>query len=348
MNSFTEKKINNVITPHLLGLVSLLSEHKGNRGFYEKQPPEVLDSLLEECRLESVEASNKMDGLIVDEDRIKALVNRNLRPKGRLEGEIAGYRDVINRIISIQKSTPITIDLILKYHMMLYKHTDVKAGVFSKTNNVVNSLNEDSDRLQLQVSHIFPNYEFLEKLVARYQYCTNNRKYPQILLIPLFIFDYLCIRPFPNGNGRVARLLTQLLLYQAGFKVIKYISLDKIIEQNRELYYGSFENSSKGWHDGEHDLEPWLRFFYNNLISAYKEFSIRVKKHKKATGGKRSHIIKFVNNYPGDFGIADIDSLCPQVSRETIRKVMQELKKQGVIDVSGKGRYARWKKTNSI
>ena len=346
MKSFSEEYLNNIkITPDLLGLINTLSEYKGKEQLYAKQSPDVLNSLLEEAKIESTESSNRIEGVIVNHDRVKALVAKNSNPRGRSEEEVAGYRDALDRIHTMYEAMPISNNVILMFHTMLYKYTNIKAGNFKKSDNkIVDRLKDGTMRVRFQPPSAFHTPEYMEKLVSGYDYFINKRNYPHILLIPLFVLDYLCIHPFSDGNGRTARLLTLLLLYQAGHEVGKYISLERIIEQSKETYYETLEMSSNGWHKGEHKPEPWLRYFYGTLIAAYKEYENRVGRFNKAAGSKRDQIIKVIKEYPGNFSISNIDKLCPQVSRETIRKVMRELKSDGIIDVSGKGRYAHWKR----
>ncbi|MBP9854441.1 MAG: Fic family protein, partial [Candidatus Omnitrophica bacterium] len=184
-------------------------------------------------------------------------------------------------------------------------------------------------------------YLYTHSLVNSFQYLLRQRNYSPLILIPLFVLDYLCIHPFQDGNGRTARLWTLLLLYQAGFTVGKYISLERIIEQSKETYYESLEKSSQNWHEEKHDPQPWLRYFYGTLLSAYKEFEARAGAVKENTS-KTKQVKDFIDRAVLPFSIADIEKEYPSISKDMIRFVIRELRDADKIYATNRGRGAKW------
>ncbi len=343
MKSFSEEYLNKIrITPQLLNLTSALSEYKGKEALYARQSRDVLEKLVEQAKVESVESSNRIEGINVKHDRVVDIVEQQSTPRNRPEEEVAGYRDALKYIHENYKAVPVSLNTISMFHQFLYKYTSQSGGEFKWEDNlIVDRLKDGSTRVRFQPPPAGQTYLYVEGLVNAYQFVSKQRNFSPLVLIPLFILDYLCIHPFQDGNGRTARLLCLLLLYHAGYKVGKYISLERIIEQSKETYYETLERSSQGWHEQKHDIEPWLHYFYGVLIAAYKELESRVGVVREEKS-KTEQIRTYVNKAVIPFSISDIEQACPNISRDMIRVVLRELRDADAIYSTGKGRGAKW------
>ena len=350
MKSFTDQYLNTIqLTPQLLSLTSKLSEYKGKEELYEKQSPDTLKRLVEVAKVESTESSNRIEGIEVAHKRVEAIVVKNSQPRNRSEQEVSGYRDALDRIHTSYTGLPVSINTILLLHEFLYKYTENPGGGFKREDNrIVDRLKDGTIRERFRPVSAELTYDSMQKLVGNFDYLMKQSHYPPLLLIPLFILDFLCIHPFSDGNGRVARLLTLLLLYQAGYRVGKYISLERIIEQSKETYYEALEKSSKGWHEGAHDIKPWQNYFYGMLLASYQEFEQRVGIIRRRSGNKRDQLIQTIREYNGKFSISNLEDVCPNISRDMIRRVLRELRDKGQIRSDGVGRNAKWFKISKI
>lgn len=343
MKSFSPEYLNKIhITPYLLNLTNALSEYKGKEELYAKQSRDVLDRLVERAKVESVESSNRIEGIDVKHDRVVDIVQQQSTPRNRPEEEVAGYRDALDYIHTNYAAVPVSLNSILMFHQFLYKYTQQPGGSFKRDDNkIVDRMKDGSIRLRFQPPPATQTYDYMNALVEQYQFISKQHSVSSLILIPLFVLDYLCIHPFQDGNGRTARLLSLLLLYHAGYKVGKYISLERVIEESKETYYETLEFSSKGWYEQIHNVEPWLRYFYGVLIAAYKEFESRVGVFRE-DGSKTDQIKAFVKKAVKPFAIAEIEQACPNVSRDMIRLVLRELRDAGKISSTGMGRGAKW------
>lgn len=350
MKSFTDQYLRTMqLTPQLFSLTNALSEYRGKEELYEKQSPETLHRLIEAAKVESTESSNRIEGIKVVHKRVEAIVVKNSQPRNRSEQEVSGYRDALDRIHTTYTGLPASLNTILLLHEFLYKHTETPGGSFKREDNlIVDRFKDGTTRERFRPVAAALTYNAMKQLVDNFNYLTRQRHYSQLLLIPLFILDFLCIHPFSDGNGRVARLLTLLLLYHAGYKVGKYISLERIIEQSKETYYESLERSSQGWHDGIHEVKPWQHYFYGTLLACYKEFEQRMGIIRRRSGSKRTQLIETIREYNGKFSISNLEVVCPNISRDMIRKVLRELRDKGQIRSDGLGRNAKWFKINML
>ncbi len=343
MKSFSEEYLNKIrITPQLMNLTNALSEYKGKEALYIRQSRDELDKLVERAKVESVESSNRIEGIDVNHDRIVDIVEHQSTPRNRPEEEVAGYRDALAYIHENYKAIPIALNTVSMFHQLLYKHTEQSGGEFKWEDNlIIDRLKDGSTRVRFTPPPASQTYLYILSLVNAYQFVSQKRNFSSLILIPLFVLDYLCIHPFKDGNGRTARLLTLLLLYHAGYHVGKYISLERIIEDSKETYYESLEKSSKGWHEEKHNVEPWLHYFYGTLIAAYKEFEARASIYREDSS-KTEKIKLFVKKAVIPFSISDLEEACPNISRDMIRMVLREMRDNGEIYVTKKGRGAKW------
>jgi len=351
MKSFTDSYLNRiVISPDMLSLISAISEFKGREDLYKgrRKRKDILEKLVAQAKVESVESSNRIEGVDVKHDRVADIVERQSSPRNRPEEEVAGYRDALAYIHENFKAIPVSLNSVTLFHQFLYKHTNQPGGEFKWEDNlIVDRLPDGTERVRFTPPPASQTYLYVENLVSSYQYILRQRNYSPLILIPLFILDYLCIHPFQDGNGRTARLWALLLLYQAGYTVGKYISLERIIEESKETYYESLERSSQGWHEEKHDPKPWLRYFYGTLIRAYKEFETRASAVREDLS-KTQQVKDFIARAILPFSIGDIQKEFPMISKGMIRRVIRELRDADKISATGKGRGAKWYKKSAV
>ena len=322
-----------------------LGEFRGRQELCERQRPEVLTSMRQVARIESMESSNRLEGVLAARERVEQLALESEAPSSRSEQEIAGYRDALGLLHEAGRKAPFQVGVIRQLHSMLYKYEAGQGGDWKSVDNSIverDSYGEVTRVRFLAVSAVETPAK-MDDLVRRHGEAVEARQVDPLIAIPLTVLDFLCIHPFPDGNGRVARLITLQLLYQSSYDVGRYISLERIIEQSKETYYESLERSSHGWHESEHDVMPWLRYFWGVLLGAYKEFEERVGQVGGGRGSKSARVREAVARRSLPFAAAEIERDCPGVSRDTIRKVLRALRDEGAIESDGKGRGAKWR-----
>jgi len=324
-----------------------LGEFRGRQELFERQRPEVLTSMGQTARIESMESSNRLEGVLAPRERVEqlALGPEGDTPAGRSEQEIAGYRDALNLLHEAGEKAPFRVGVIRQLHSILYKYEADQGGEWKSVDNSIVERDSDGrvERVRFRAVSAVETPARMDELVRFYGAAVQTRKVDPLIAIPLTVLDFLCIHPFPDGNGRVARLITLQLLYQSSYDVGRYISLERIIEQSKETYYESLERSSQGWHESEHDVMPWLRYFWGVLLRAYKEFEERVGQVGGGRGSKSQQVRDAVARRSLPFAAAEIERDCPGISRDTIRKVLRALRDEGVIESDGKGRGAKWR-----
>ncbi len=321
-----------------------IGEYQGKQELFFRQTPEILNTLQQVAIVESSESSNRLEGVTAPHDRIKALVLNSTSPKNRPEREIAGYRDALSLIHESAEYMDFTINVILQCHSMVYRYMPHDSGRWKMVDNEIVEKNPDGSikRIRFRPVSAIHTPQAMDTFAKTYKEAINQHHKEPLVVIPLAILDFLCIHPFTDGNGRVARLLTLLLLYHFGYEVGRYISLERIFEESKETYYETLEKSSRGWHQGKHDVFPWMNYFWGVLIRAYREFEERVGKIRTGKGSKTEQIRMGVNRRIGPFAISDIESDCPGISRDMIRIVLRQLRDEKAIILQGKGRGAKW------
>lgn len=334
------------ITQNLLRTIRLIGEYKGKQELFKEQSPQVLVSLQQVAIIQSTESSNRIEGVVAPLQRIKALVAQKTTPMNRSEQEIAGYRDVLDTIHANYALMPFNTGLVLQLHRDLYRFLPGEGGRWKSTDNKITETRPDGTT----VVRFEPISAFLTPTaMAQLHECFNTLWLPEsvepLLLIPTYVLDFLCIHPFHDGNGRMARLLTLLLLYQAGYEVGRYISLEQIVERSKESYYDTLYQSSIGWHDQQHTLIPWWEYFLGIVLSAYREFEQRVGLVTASRGAKRDIVFDVVARLPNQFQYADVERACPGVSRPTINRALAYLREKDQIRCIKPGRDAVWEKT---
>lgn len=337
------------ISPALLTTVRELGEHKGRQRLYQEQAPQVLETLREAAVIQSTESSNRIEGVTAPPNRLRALVEGRALPQNRSEQEIAGYRDVLRTIHASHAHIPFTTGVVLQFHRDLYQFVPGGGGRWKGSpNEITEILPDGTHRVRFATVPPHQTTEAMERLHERFNRAWEAGRIDPLLLIPTYVLDFLCIHPFLDGNGRMARLLSLLLLYRAGYEVGRYVSLELIVEETKEGYYDSLFDSSQGWHQGAHSLIPWWHYFLGVMLrSAHRRFEERIEAVTRARGAKRELIVDLVERLPGEFQVADVERGCPGVSRPTINRALADLRNAGRIQLVKGGRDATWRKSGS-
>jgi Fic family protein len=326
-----------------LATLRALGEYRGKQRLYIAQSPEVLTDLRQVAVIESTESSNRLEGVVVAASRLKSIVLKNAMPKSRSEQEVAGYRDALGLIHENTDQMPFTEGVILQLHSTMYRYMPQPGGHWKATNNdIVERHPDGSSRIRFHPVAARLTPMAMADLVARYRNALDQHLADPLVLVPLVVLDFLCIHPFPDGNGRMARLLTLQLLYHFDYAVGRFISLERIFEESKESYYETLEASSQGWHEAAHDISPWLDYFWGALLRAYKEFEERVGKIERGRGAKGDRVRADIMRRTLPFSISEVEEACPGVSRDMVRLVLRTMKTEGLIAPTGKGRGAKW------
>lgn len=321
----------------ILGLIAAIYKEAGKQEMYLKQRPEELEKLVEIAKIQSTEASNAIEGIVTTSTRIKQLVEERTMPKNRDEQEIAGYRDVLNIIHESFDVIPISQNYILQLHKILYSHmNNPMAGKTKSVQNYISATYPDG-HVETLFTPLSPyeTPEALDKICEEYNRVIGNLEVEPLIVIPIFIHDFLCIHPFNDGNGRMSRLLTTLLLYRNGFYVGKYISLEAKIAKSKDFYYATLGQSQNGWYEGISDDVPFIKYFLGTVLAAYKDFEERFSLVETKLSALEM-VRRATMNKLGRFTKQDIRELCPSLSISSIegalRKLvaLEELKKEGV------------------
>ncbi len=333
-----------------LATLRRLGEHRGKQELSVRQRPEVLESLRTVAVVESSESSNRLEGIEAPKARIEALVLHDTRPVNRSEQEIAGYRDGLNLIHELAREMALTPNVILQLHGTIYHHLPQEGGRWKMTDNeiVERGPGDKIVRVRFVPVSAVATPGYMDLLARRYRELLAEGGHEALVLIPAFILDFLCIHPFTDGNGRLARLLTLLLLYRAGYEVGRYISLERLFETTRVGYYETLEASSQEWKEGQHDPLPWVRYFWGVLLRAYGEFEERVGAIGTGRGSKTQQVRAAVGRRITPFAISQLHRECPGVSKEMIRRVLRQMRDEGLLVVEGRGPGARWKKVETV
>ena len=323
----------------ILSLIAAIYKEAGKQEMYLKQRPEELEKLVEIAKIQSTEASNAIEGIVTTSTRIRQMVEEKTAPKNLDEQEIAGYRDVLNIIHENFDAIPISQRYILQLHKILYSHmNNPMAGKTKSVQNYISATYPDG-HVETLFTPLAPyeTPEALDKICEEYNRVIGNMEVEPLIIVPIFIHDFLCIHPFNDGNGRMSRLLTTLLLYRNGFYVGKYISLEAKIAKNKDLYYNALGRSQDGWHEGMEDVVPFIKYLLGIVLSAYKDFEERfalVETKRSALEMVRCATM----NKLGRFTKQDIRELCPSLSISSIEGALRKLVASGELKREGVGK----------
>ena len=326
----------------ILNLVAKIHECKGRQDLFIRQKPVELDRLVKTAKIQSTEASNKIEGIVTTSTRIKQLFEEKTTPKNRDEDEIMGYRDVLNTIHESNEYIPIRPSYILQLHLNLLKRAGFSyGGHFKNVQNYINETKPDGT----VVTRFTPTApcdtpDAVENLCNAYEQAISNEKIDPLILIPTFVCDFLCIHPFNDGNGRMSRLLTLLLLYKNGYSVGKYISIEKQIEKTKDRYYDALEASDTGWHEEENDPTPFIRYMLQVILACYTELEERIGLMFDTGNGSTAYDIvkKYTEEKVGKFTGAEVVAHCPSIGRSSALAALKKLTEEGLIIREGSGR----------
>ncbi len=323
----------------MMEYVAIIHEMKGKQVLYLRQKPETLDKLVKIAKVQSTESSNEIEGIRTTNTRLKQLVSEKTTPKNRDEEEIAGYRDALAVIHESFEYIPLTPNYLLQLHKILYSHSALDVGgKFKTTQNYISATDSEGKQFTLFTPPApYETPDMISELCEEFNRAIAECDVDPLILIPIFIHDFLCVHPFLDGNGRMSRLLTTLLLYRSGYMVGKYISLEAKIAKNKNLYYDALELSQAEWHEGNDDPTPFIKYLLGTIISAYRDFEERMD----IVSDKDSAIAivtKAVATRIGKFTKADIVALCPSISASSVESSLKKLVRNGVTQKHGNGR----------
>ena len=337
------KKWQALLTPDIVDMMTKIHEFKGEQNLFIEANRDTLTQLVEIAKIQSTEASNKIEGIYTSDERLKKIVLDKTMPRTRNEQEIAGYRDVLATIHESYEYIPLKSGTILQLHRNLYKFSGASiGGSYKNSDNVI--AEEDSQGNKHVRFNPVPAWEApedVEKVCKAYEEAIQEGADP-LLIIPMFILDFLCIHPFNDGNGRMSRLLTLLLFYRAGYIVGKYISVEKVIEESKDTYYEALHQSSMGWHENENDYAPFVRYLLGATLAAYREFSSRVKVLTTSGLSKPERVREVIRDTLGKITKKEIMERCPDISQLTIQRTLSALQKTNEIIKIGGGRYTSY------
>lgn len=338
------KKWQQLLTPEIVTMLSQIHEFKGEQNLFIEAQSDTLTQLVEIAKIQSTEASNKIEGIFTSDERLKKLVTNKTTPRSRNEQEIAGYRDVLSTIHDSYEFIPVRPSIILQLHRDLYKFSGKSiGGAYKNADNVIAEEDNEGNRfVRFQPTPAWETPDSIEALCNAFDDAIARNEADPLLIIPMFILDFLCIHPFNDGNGRMSRLLTLLLLYRAGYIVGKYISIEKVIETTKDTYYEALQSSSQGWHEEENDYAHFVRYMLGVILSAYRDFSSRVRVLTTSGMSKPDRIREIIKDTLGKITKTEIMQKCPDISQVTVQRTLNDLIKNGDIIKIGGGRYTSY------
>ena len=328
----------------IVNLIAAIHENKGKQDLLIEAKPDILSSLFDIARIQSTEASNKIEGIVTTEARLKEIVQHKTTPRNRNEREIAGYRDVLATIHESYDYITPRANVILQLHRDLYGYSPTSiGGNYKNADNIIQETDSQGNKhVRFQPLSAFETPEAMERLCDTFIEEVNRGEINPLLLIPMFVLDFLCIHPFNDGNGRMSRLLTLLLLYRSGYFVGKYISIEMLIEKTKDTYYDVLQQSGIGWHETKNDYLHFVEYYLGIVLNAYREFSNRVELLTTKGLSKTARVQAVIENKLGKIAKKEIMNHCPDISQTTVEKALSDLVKQGVILKIGGGRYTQY------
>ena len=335
---------NKLLTPEVVAYLTQIHEYKGQQNLFIEAKADALSNLLEVAKIQSTEASNRIEGIITTDDRLKKIVREKTMPQTRSEKEIAGYRDVLATIHESHDYISPKPSVILQLHRDLYKFSGKSiGGRFKNADNVIAEELPDGQRVvRFQPVPAWETPEAIRALCDAFQEALQDAELDPLLLIPIFILDFLCIHPFNDGNGRMSRLLTLLLLYRAGYIVGKYISIEKLISDTKETYYEVLQQSSRNWHEGTNNYAPFVTYMLGILVAAYRDFETRIELLTNRGLSKPDRVREIIRKHLGKITKSEIMAQCPDISQITVQRALAEMLKNGEITKLSGGRYTAY------
>ena len=331
-----------MLTPEIVGMLTKIHEFKGEQNLFIEAHADELTKLMEIAKIQSTEASNRIEGIFTSDERLKKLVMDKTTPKSRAEQEIAGYRDVLNTIHENYDYVQVKSGIILQLHRDLYRFMGSEAGGYFKTADNVIAEIDGNKKVRFNPVPAWETPDAIEKICEAFDEASKDENIDPLIVIPMFVLDFLCIHPFNDGNGRMSVLLTLFLLYRSGYIVGKYISIEKMIESSKETYYEALQASSTGWHEEDNDYIPFIVYMLGIVLASYREFSSRVRLLTTAGFTKGERIGEIIKQTVGTITKTEIMKKCPDISQITIQRALIDLQEQGKISKVGGGRYTKY------
>jgi Fic family protein len=322
-----------------------LGEARGRQELYTKQSPQRLKSLREHALIESAVSSNRIEGVTLDQARIKPVLLGRAHLRDRDEEEVRGYRDALKLIHEQGSKLPLSEKTIRELHRLTRGEIWDAGKYKDKDGDIIEKYPDGGSRIRFKTVSAAKTQRAMAELVELWAGGLRDRWVHPLIAMAAFNLDFLCIHPFRDGNGRVSRLVLLLQCYHLGFEVGRYVSIERVIEENKERYYETLEQSSKGWHEGKHDPWPYINYVLYILKTAYREFEERVGQISAPRGAKTDLVYAAIQRFTGTFRIADIQRDCPGVSLDMIRRVLKDLRVSGRVECLGRGQQAQWQKT---
>lgn len=328
-----------LLTPELVQMITSIHEHKGKQELFIEANIDELNTLLEVAKIQSTGASNRIEGIYTTDKRLEELVSQKAEPRNRSEQEIAGYREVLATIHESYEYIQPRPSVILQLHRDLYSYSQgATGGSYKNSDNVIAETDsEGHQKARFIPVPAFQTEAAMNELCSSFIDAWEANKMDKLILIPMFILDFLCIHPFNDGNGRMSRLLTLLLLYKAGYIVGKYISIEMLIEKTKETYYEALQDSSAGWHKESNSYEPFLKYYLGITLKAYNEFENRVEHLRNRSLSKPDRIKAIIDQKVGKITKREIMERCPDISKVTVERTLTDLVKNGYIAKVGSG-----------
>lgn len=328
-----------LLTPEIVHMVGSIHEHKGKQELFLEANIDELKTLLEVALIQSTGASNRIEGIYTSDKRLEELVSQKAEPRNRSEQEIAGYREVLATIHESYEYIVPRPSIILQLHRDLYSYSQgAIGGSYKNSDNVIAETDtEGHQKTRFIPVPAFQTEEAMDMLCTQFLEAWEADRIDKLVLIPMFILDFLCIHPFNDGNGRMSRLLTLLLFYKAGYIVGKYVSMEMLIEKTKETYYDALQASSTGWYENENSYEPFVKYYLGIMLKAYNEFESRVEHLKHRRLSKPERIKAVIDKKVGKITKKEIMELCPDISKVTVERTLTELVKSGYIVKVGSG-----------
>ncbi len=331
------KEPEKLLTPEVVQMMGNIHEHKGKQELFLEANADELKTLLEVALIQSTGASNRIEGIYTTDKRLEELVSQKAEPRNRSEQEISGYREVLATIHESYEYINPRPNIILQLHRDLYSYSG-SGGTYKNSDNVIAETDaEGHQKARFIPIPTFQTADAMEELCRQFLQAWEADRIDKLILIPMFILDFLCIHPFNDGNGRMSRLLTLLLLYKAGYIVGKYISMEMLIEKTKETYYEALQASSSGWHENENTYEPFLKYYLGITLKGYHEFENRVEHLKTRTLSKPERIKAMIDQKVGKITKKEIMDACPDISKTTVERTLNDLVKSGYIAKVGSG-----------
>jgi Fic family protein len=337
-----------LLTPEIVAMLTSIHEHKGKQTIFIEAHSDELITLQEVAKIQSTDASNSIEGINTTDKRIRELVREKTKPRNRAEREIAGYRDVLVTVHESYDYINPRPNIILQMHKQLYAYSvGSLGGKYKDSDNIIASIDaEGNQTLRFHPVPAFLAADAMERLCTAFLEALGKNEYDPLLLIPMFVMDFLCVHPFNDGNGRMSRLLSLLLFYRAGYIVGKYISLEKLIETSKGTYYEALQDSSMDWHENDNDYSPFVRYYLGVLEKAYNEFEERVDYLTRSGLSKPDRIKTVIDRKIGKITKAKIMEACPDISKVTIERTLTSLVKEGYLVKTGAGRTTAYGKSD--